>query len=214
MRLLGIAFIALCFGALGGFAFAHWYAPRIAQSTDAGAGPIEVGFAQSMSAHHQQAIDMALLMLQDEPGPLDVLARSILYQQLRELGQMQGWLRLWEAPLQRIPVDMEWLLATSPLDDETRQYLLDCEQSPTGMPGLASAEQMEHLRQARGRARDRLFIQLMKAHHEGGLPMARIAARHSQLPAVRQLAAHIVREQSEELLRLQQTAAAMGPPVD
>ena len=43
------------------------------------AGPIDIGFAQSMSVHHQQAIAMAQLMLDGRPTPLAPLAQQIAY---------------------------------------------------------------------------------------------------------------------------------------
>lgn len=175
------------------------------------ANPVDRGFAQSMSLHHQQAIGMAQLMLDGRPTPLAPLAKSIAYSQLLELGEMRGWLRLWGAPWQVHKVDMVWMLAgTEPPDAELRQYLLDCERSPTGMPGLATMAQMQALRQAEGRARDELFLRLMLAHHEGGLPMARFAARQAESKVVRDLAELIVLEQSRELVRIRQTLAALG----
>ena len=173
--------------------------------------PVDRGFAQSMSLHHQQAIGMAQLMLDGRPTPLAPLAKSIAYSQLLELGEMRGWLRLWGAPWQVHKVDMTWMLAgAEPPDAELRQYLLDCERSPTGMPGLATMEQMQALRQAEGRARDEQFLRMMLAHHEGGLPMARFAARQAESKVVRDLAKLIVLEQSWELSRIRQTLAALG----
>ena len=180
-------------------------------ASDVTANPIDRGFAQSMSLHHQQAIGMAQLMLDGRPTPLAPLARSIAYSQLLELGEMRGWLRLWGAPWQVHQVDMVWMLAGSePPDAELREYLLDCERSPTGMPGLATMEQMQALRQAEGRARDEQFLRMMLAHHEGGLPMARFAARWAESIVVRDLAELIVLEQSRELTRIRQTLAVLG----
>jgi uncharacterized protein (DUF305 family) len=42
---------------------------RFTASAPAVPGPIDIGFAQSMSLHHQQAIAMAQLMLDGRPTP-------------------------------------------------------------------------------------------------------------------------------------------------
>lgn len=178
-------------------------------------GPVAIGFAQSMSLHHQQAIDMALLMLDGRPTPLTHLARTILYAQLQELGQMQGWLQLWDQPLLRHRPDMTWMLSGSePPGEEIRDYLLACERSPRGMPGLASPLQMERLRALDGRERDVLFLQLMLEHHQGGLPMAGFAGREARVPAVRRLAAHIALEQAKEAELIRRAALALSTSVE
>lgn len=178
--------------------------------------PIDIGFAQSMSMHHQQAIGMANLMLDGRPTRLGTLARGIAAEQLLELGEMRGWLRLWQAPLvSGVRQDMNWMLLGKAAPNEVLlQYLLDCERSPTGMAGLATNAELEQLRQLDGPARDALFVKLMLAHHQGGLPMARFAADEAAHPAVRELATRVVLEQSKELIvlmRLQQTLAVEAP---
>ena len=171
--------------------------PYAAASTP---GRIDVGFVQTMTVHHRQAILMSQLMLDGRETAVSSLARRIANTQLYEVGQMEGWLRLWQESLHPRPLRMGWmLLGDTPLDTETEQYLLDCEQSPTGMPGLATLQQLETLRASRGLAGDRRFLQMMLDHHQGGIPMARFAARHAHLKVVRDLAAQIVLEQSREI---------------
>lgn len=174
-------------------------------------GALDIGFAQSMSLHHQQAIGMAQLLLDGRPTALGALARGIAATQGVELGEMRGWLRLWQAPLQRAARDMDWmLLGRDPLDPELRRYLLDCRQSAAGMNGLATLAELETLRATEGRARDKQFLRLMLAHHEGGLPMARFAAREASLAVVREMAARVVLEQSEEITRIRRMLQALA----
>lgn len=173
-------------------------------------GPVDIGFAQAMSRHHQQAIGMAQLMLDGRPTPLAALARQVASTQLLELGEMQGWLKLWGASVMPLKPPMDWmLLGRTPPDDVLRQYLLDCAQTPTGMSGLATDAEVGKLRTLEGRARDAHFLTLMRAHHEGGLPMARFAAAEAALLVVRRLAANVVREQSYELMLIQRTQLAL-----
>ena len=45
------------------------------------------------------------------------------------------------------------------------------------MPGMATEEQLDELASAEGAAADELFVELMSAHHQGGIDMATEAAR-------------------------------------
>ena len=47
------------------------------------------------------------------------------------------------------------------------------------MPGLATDEQMKQLRDASGAESDKLFLELMAAHHRGGVHMAEHVYRHA-----------------------------------
>lgn len=167
-------------------------------------GGIEIGFAQFMSLHHEQAIAMAQLIQDGRPTRLTLLARGIEGAQQLELGEMRGWLRLWQQPLAPASRSMDWMLTgDAPPDADLRRYLLDCQQASTGMPGLASIGELEGLRTLDGDARDRHFLNLMRAHHQGALPMARFAAEQAQLPAVRELAMRVVLEQAREIDRIE-----------
>ncbi|MEQ1439736.1 DUF305 domain-containing protein [Fontimonas sp. SYSU GA230001] len=213
VRVLPWALLILGIAASSAIAYRQYHAARQARAALAvlEPGPIDVGFAQSMSAHHQQAIAMAQLMLDGRPTPLAGLARTIAHAQLTEIGEMRGWLRLWRQPAAPPARGMDWmLLGAAPPDAALLQYLLDCRNAPAGMTGMASAEELSRLRALDGRERDELFLRLMLAHHRGGLPMAQFAAANARLPAVRTLAAQMVIDQSEEVRRMLLTLQAMG----
>jgi uncharacterized protein (DUF305 family) len=172
---------------------------------------IDIGFAQSMSLHHQQAIAMSQLMLDGRPTPLAQFARGIASAQLLELGEMRGWLRLWDAPFIAAKQGMDWMRsADRALTPEELQYLLDCQRAPTGMTGLATDDQVNRLRFIDGRERDARYLRLMLAHHDGGLPMARFVAEQARVAAVRELAARVVLEQSKEIYLIQRMLAALA----
>ncbi|WP_051362348.1 DUF305 domain-containing protein [Solimonas soli] len=162
--------------------------------------PVDVGFAQAMRAHHDQAIVMTQILLGRGDTPLAGLARAIQSAQLLEIGQMKGWLQLWRQPLLPATPGMDWMLfGREPPDAALKRYLSDCRDAAGGMPGLATQEELERLRRLDGPVRDRLFLGLMIRHHEGGLPMARFAARNAGSDAVRALGAEIVAQQTQEL---------------
>jgi uncharacterized protein (DUF305 family) len=208
---VAITVTALLLAALAAYGQVQRQALADSQRLLAAYGPsaYDIGFLQAMSAHHRQAITLARVLLAGPPSALAPIARGIQTTQTLELGEMRGWLRLWSQPLEVIAPKMDWmLLAAPPLADEARQYLLDCAQSPTGMAGLADDATVEAWRQTTGPALETGFITLMQAHHRGALPMARHAANHAQVPAVRALARQIAIEQGDELALLERLHAA------
>ena len=196
-----------------GWTLATITAPDATRASPAATGSaVDIGFAQFMGIHHEQAVMMADILLDGEPSALTPLARNIQRAQLLEIGQMQGWLHLWQQPLTPPSLSMNWMrLADVPPSPELARYLIDCENSPGGMPGLATDEQMAALRTSTGAERERLFLELMSAHHKGGLPMAHFAAEHASHPAVRHLADHVISAQEQELLWMAERQREIDP---
>lgn len=150
-------------------------------------GPADIGFAQDMSAHHAQAVQMAGLVLErTEDDAVTALARDILLTQQAQIGQMQGWLDLWGAPMTRVGPRMGWM-SIDGVGMEGR------------MPGMASPDEIDRLRDLRGDAAERLFLGLMIDHHQSGVAMASAAAQRASLPAVRRLAETMVAGQQVEI---------------
>jgi len=57
---------------------------------------VDAGFARDMSTHHTQAIEMANYARDYSSDPsIKILARDIETQQYFQLGEMQGWLDVW-----------------------------------------------------------------------------------------------------------------------
>jgi uncharacterized protein (DUF305 family) len=167
---------------------------------------LDVGFAQDMTVHHQQAVTMASWERDHTTDPvLHQLAADIEATQTSQIGRMQGWLELWGAPA--LPVGgghMAWMTEAS--HDHTP--------APAGgvatMPGMASDEELAALRAATGRELDVLFLQLMLRHHQGGAGMLEYAAERAAVPQVRNLAAQMLRSQTGESDYLRQLLAERG----
>lgn len=155
------------------------------------ADSVDAGFARDMSIHHRQAVLMAGLARDRTSDPeLALIAYDIETSQLNQVGQMQGWLSLWDL-YQSTGEAMSWMGADSEMD-----------MSGSGegqMPGMASADELDELRAAQGAEFDVLFLQLMIRHHQGGAPMARYAAEHAEVDPVRTLATSIEESQSAEI---------------
>jgi uncharacterized protein (DUF305 family) len=131
------------------------------------------------------------------------LAQGLADQQQRELGLMQGWLMLWGAGPSPQSVDMAWMrhaYAQSTRRDPAFDQLIEGCLQGRGMPGMASAQDMEDLsRMEAAGAVDQRFLVLMVRHHRTAVVMARFAALHADLPLVRDLARGMAQEQQREL---------------
>jgi uncharacterized protein (DUF305 family) len=75
--------------------------------------------------------------------------------------------------------------------------------------GLASEDQMKALRAATGTGGDRMFLDLMIAHHKGGVLMGQAALAEAGQPVVRQLATAIVNAQKVEIQAMEQLRSSL-----
>ncbi len=167
---------------------------------------MDVGFAQDMSVHHQQAVQMASWERDHTTDPaLKQLAFDIETTQLQQIGRMQGWLGLWgmaaDPPGGK---HMAWMASPDHSHSATAGGGVDT------MPGMATSDQLRALRAASGDQMDVLFLQLMLRHHEGGVIMLQYASEHASVPEVRNLAAQMLSAQSSESEYLKQLLAARG----
>src|SRR5688572_8417714 len=65
--------------------------PRVPSDTSA-----EAGFARDMIAHHEQAVEMALLIRDRTDDPIiRTMATDMILTQTNQMGQMMGWLNVW-----------------------------------------------------------------------------------------------------------------------
>ncbi|GAA3244188.1 DUF305 domain-containing protein [Pseudonocardia petroleophila] len=170
-------------------------------------GPVDVGFSQDMSVHHLQAVEMASWERDHTVDPvLAQIATDIEKTQNNQVGQMQGWLALWDAPALPIGGYMGWMAGVPGGHGHT--------DAATGvvttMPGMASPADLDALRAATGPELDVLFLQLMLRHHEGGAEMLRYAADNAAVPQVRSLVAQMLGSQASEADYLRQLLVERG----
>ncbi|MBG0831340.1 DUF305 domain-containing protein [Planomonospora sp. ID67723] len=167
----------------------------------AAAGAVDIGFSQDMVAHHQQAVTMAQAVRGRTSPPVARLAIAIELNQIKEIGQMQGWLALWNAPQVPSGPPMTWMSTSH--HGHTRR-------ADGVMPGMASQQEIDRLGEANDRDVEMWFLRLMIRHHEGGLTMATAAARHAEHPQVRALATLMIAEQRKEISVMAGLLAALG----
>ena len=82
------------------------------------------------------------------------------------------------------------------------------------MPGMATAEEMNQLAEARGPAFDRLFLELMIRHHEGALVIVKelFATRGAaQEPETFAFASDVVADQRSEIQRMERMLKELEP---
>ena len=70
---------------------------------------------------------------------------------------------------------------------------------PDQMLGLATDDDIEALAASSGDEADRLFVELMTAHHEGGIHMAEYAVEHAENDEVLKMATAVVAAQRSEI---------------
>jgi uncharacterized protein (DUF305 family) len=150
----------------------------------------DVGFAQDMSAHHHQAVIMSDMVAANAAPEVRALADQIKFSQLREIGQMTGWLQIADAPVVS-PHPMAWMMT-----DAGHHMVGD----DMAMPGMASPADLTHLQRATGRDNEIFFLQFMIRHHQGGIDMAAYAVQHTTNNAVHQTAVDMTDGQSQEII--------------
>ncbi|WP_150237433.1 DUF305 domain-containing protein [Nocardiopsis quinghaiensis] len=126
----------------------------------------DAGFLRDMSAHHAQAVDMSMIIMDKTDDPeLDTVATDIARTQQAQIGIMQGWLMAWDLNSRGTRPPMAWM--------EGHDHGGGGGEVPDAMPGLASSKEMVALEETEGVEAEVLFLDLMIAHHEGGIEMAR-----------------------------------------
>jgi uncharacterized protein (DUF305 family) len=152
--------------------------------------PTDTAFMQDMVVHHRQAMAMtALVADRTERDDLPVLAERITETQETEIDQVERWL-----------TDRGEDVPDSDGDSDDDHAAHD------RMPGMATADQLDRLEASSGPAFDRLFLDLMIAHHQGALTMVEqlYAAGGGLEPAADRFARDVEADQDVEILRMQE----------
>ncbi|MGA1836332.1 DUF305 domain-containing protein [Herbiconiux sp. 11R-BC] len=250
--------------AIVAFAGGWLAAPRTATPSDTSA---EAGFARDMQQHHDQAVQMAMIIRTQTDDPdIRRLAYDIATSQSQQSGQMYAWLNLWGLPQASTQPAMTWMLqptldgtgsghehggtaattaaptsatgtdaptatstppASAAADGSAATDAAVTGAAATGtattaaataapmvpggpMPGMASAADIARLSTLTGVEAERLFLQLMIAHHLGGVEMAEAVIARSTNPDVVALAKSMAFAQTGEIEYMRTLLAARG----
>ncbi|MEO8528456.1 MAG: DUF305 domain-containing protein [Pseudolysinimonas sp.] len=187
----------------GGFLAGRAVAPAaITPTTDSAAA----GFLRDMQVHHAQAVEMSLLVRdRTDDEAVRQLAYDIAVSQATQSGQMYGLLEAWNLPQASPAPAMTWALLPATDGSESGHHVDPT--APSGMPGMATADQIAELTAASGDDAVRLFLTLMIAHHQGGVDMADDVLARTDNSQVVSLATGIQRAQKAEIVAMQQMLA-------
>ncbi len=153
---------------------------------------VDTGFLQDMRIHHEQAVLMSLIYrnLPDTDPSLRTTARTILVGQSQEVGRMSQLLDVFaESTVNETGTGMGWMGMAMDVDT---------------MPGMATDDELDQLGRLTGRDADELFVQLMTAHHLGGIDMADFAAANAANDKVRVLATNMSNAQQSDIVEMAQ----------
>jgi uncharacterized protein (DUF305 family) len=160
---------------------------RLAQDDHPGRGSVDVGFLGDMQTHHLQALEIGYAYLEHGSNPtLRHIARVIISEQGIEVGQMRSVLA-------------DWGFRASPDPEGTAMTWMHEPHPAQEMPGMASGEDLDRLRDAQGAEADDLFSQLMIQHHAGGIHMGDFAAADAETGNIRNFARGVAAGQRSEI---------------
>ena len=144
----------------------------------------DIMFTTMMIPHHEQAIEMADLILDEDGIDAEVvaLAETIKAAQGPEIELMESWLDDWGTGMG----DMG------------------------GMgDGMMSDTDMQALEDATGDEASRLFLEQMIEHHEGAIDMAQSEVDNGENPDVIGLAESIIQSQTAEIATMEEILASL-----
>jgi uncharacterized protein (DUF305 family) len=158
---------------------------------------VDVGFLQDMLDHHDQALVISNLYLDNEPqGDAAPYAREVIMFQTRDIGWMEDWL------------DEEGYSRGAP--DRMAMAWMD-EPTPVGeMTGMQTPERLQQLSDASGTEADRLFFEIMSDHHLGGVHMADHAAANGAREEITAFAESVSRNQRIEVVEYRRAMERLG----
>jgi uncharacterized protein (DUF305 family) len=180
-----------------GFALATF----LGRDTEPGPDSVDVGFYQDMVTHHDQALRLSSLELTNGSDPVvKGFAQEVITFQSYELGVMERTLA-------------EWGYTRADRSDRAMAWM-GMDYAPDQMPGMATEDEIDALADTEGTDTDAMFLDLMAAHHAGGLHMAQTAAVEADSDHVRALAERMSRNQAIEINEYARTAERLGLPVE
>lgn len=154
----------------------------------------DVAFMQGMIVHHQQAVDMAVLVkLRTNTEELVDIAGRIESSQADEIAFMKSWLAERGEPVE-----------DAMMKDHAHHMMM----------GMASPDQMAALGAASGVEFDHQFLTLMIAHHEGAIDMVKDLFNEAGTaadPVLYRFVSDIESEQTGEIERMDKLLAGLSP---
>lgn len=156
---------------------------QMKSSPNAASAPYDLQFIDTMTHHHQGAIDMAKMALtKSQNAELKTFAQKIIDDQNKEIAQMKDWREKWYAG-KPMAMNME-------------------------MPGMNEGmkmmmgDGMKKFEAASGKEFDLMFLDMMTPHHAGATVMAKEALTKAEHPEIKTLANQIIKAQDAEIKQM------------
>ena len=151
-------------------------------SPNAASAPYDLQFLDTMSHHHQGALDMAKVAVEKtQNAELKAFAQKIIKDQEKEIAQMKDWREKWFAGKPQA-MNMEM---------------------PGMSEGMKMMGDMKKMEAASGKEFDLMFLDMMTPHHEGAITMGKEALTKAEHPEIKTLANQIIKAQEEEIKKMQ-----------
>ena len=152
-------------------------------SPNAAGQPFDLQFIDTMTHHHQGAVDMAkMALMKSQNDELKKFAQKIIDDQNKEIGQMKDWREKWYSG---------------------KPPALNME-----MPGMGDSmkmmagDGMKKMEAASGKEFDLMFLDMMKPHHAGAIAMAKDALAKAENPEIKALSNQIIKAQEAEIKQI------------
>ena len=185
LTIIGIVVLGVVIGAV---ARSFWPGPP-------GDGSADAGFLRDMSTHHNQAVEMSLIIGDRTEDPtLQAFTTDIALTQQGQIGAMSGWLQVWDLSMNSDDLAMTWM-------GHPTQGL---------MPGMATSEEVQQLRDLPVGEAEVLFLRLMIRHHQSGVEMAEACLDRCDEDVVTRLAGGIAAAQRSEIEAMNSMLVARG----
>jgi uncharacterized protein (DUF305 family) len=144
----------------------------------------EAGFLRDMQVHHLQAVEMAMIIRdRTEDEQIKAMATDIAFSQTNQIGNMQGYLNVWDLNPTGSEPPMAWM-------DHDVDGL---------MPGMATDDGVALLRTLPVEQAETLFLKLMNRHHLAGVEMSEAIIDRSDNDDIVELANSMIRVQNAEV---------------
>lgn len=152
---------------------------------NAASAPYDLQFLDTMTHHHQGAVEMARLVDTRTKNPeMKKFAAQIMTDQEKEIAQMKGWREKW-------------------FDGKPAAI-------NTAMPGMMDSMRMDmaKLSNSKDKDFDLAFVEMMIPHHAGAVTMSKEALQKSQNGEIKTLAARIIKAQEAEIKMMEDWKSA------
>ena len=165
----------------------------------------DVKFLQGMIVHHEQAILMSSMAGKRTNNKTIVnLANRIDASQEDEINFMESWLKDRDESVPE--AESHHIMKDNDKDHHNMHMHLN-------MVGMASQEQLKKLEDSNSTSFDRLFLQLMIAHHDGALEMVKDLKKFSGAvydPILNEFVSDLVNDQGVEIERMNTIAVGLS----